>query len=196
MIPSNRLSAQETAAQEAFFEAKIRPVLVAKCYQCHAANSKEIEGGLVLDTREGIRRGGESGHAVVPGDLDESLILSAIKYESFEMPPDEPLPDDVIADFEKWIRSGAHDPRDGKSAPIRREIDFERAREFWSFQPITDPDVPGVEKQDWIRNSVDSFVLSRMESKGLQPVEDADGITLARRIYFDLVGLPPSPDSK
>ncbi len=194
VLPSHfALAAENDEAKEAFFEAKIRPVLVSKCYECHAATSKEPKGDLLLDTREGIRRGGESGHAVVPGDVEESLILSAIKYESLEMPPDEQLPEHVIADFENWIRMGAHDPRDDKSAPIRREIDFERAREFWSFQPIADPVVPSVENSQWLRSEIDAFIAARLQAKGITPVSDADGIALARRIYFDLVGMQPSP---
>ena len=191
--PSSATAADKDDAKIAFFEAKIRPVLVASCYECHSAEGKESKGGLVLDTREGIRRGGESGHAVVPGDLDESLILSAINYESLEMPPDEQLPANVVKDFERWIKMGAPDPREGKSAPIRTEIDFERAREFWSFQPIKKPEVPIVQNRNWLRSDIDAFVAAKLESKGITPVEDASGIDLVRRIYFDLIGLPPTP---
>tara|TARA_R110002049_G_scaffold285698_1_gene466679 strand:+ start:57870 stop:60365 length:2496 start_codon:yes stop_codon:yes gene_type:complete len=180
-------------AQIAFFESKIRPVLVASCYECHSAEAKESKGGLVLDTREGIRRGGESGHAVVPGDMDESLILDAIKYESFEMPPDGQLPARVIRDFERWVKMGAPDPRDGKSAPIRSEIDFERAREFWSFRKVDAPEVPIVKNSRWLRSDIDAFIAAKLESKGIQPVADAEGTDLVRRIYFDLIGLPPTP---
>lgn len=183
----------DTPEQLEFFEAKIRPVLVARCYECHSASSKEPKGGLLLDTREGIRRGGESGHGVVPGEMDDSLILGAIRYESFEMPPEEKLSDEVVADFEKWVRMGAADPRDGKSAMIRQEIDFERAREFWSFRPITPPTRPDVKNKRWLRSDIDAFVLSRLESKEVVPVDDASGHDLARRIYFDLIGLPPTP---
>jgi hypothetical protein len=186
--------AVDDAEQEAFFETKIRPVLVEHCYECHSASSKEAEGGLLLDTREGVRRGGETGHAVVPGELNDSLILSAMRYESMEMPPEEPLPEHVIDDFERWIRMGAYDPRDGKSAMIRREIDFERAREFWSFQPITPPAVPAVKDSAWLKSDIDAFILSGLEANDLQPVDDADSHVLARRIYFDLLGLPPTPD--
>ncbi len=190
---ANTLVAADRREQEAFFETKIRPVLVAKCYECHSAESKEPKGGLLLDTREGIRRGGESGHAVVPGELDDSLILAALRHESMEMPPEEKLPDSVIADFETWIRAGAVDPRDGKSALIRNEIDFDRAREFWSFQPLSAPPIPAVKNRSWTKSEIDRFILARLEAKGVQPVGDADSDTLARRIYFDLIGLPPSP---
>ena len=181
-------------AEEAFFESKIRPVLVEHCYECHSAESKDPQGGLLLDTREGIRRGGEMGHGVVPGQLNDSLVLSALKYESLEMPPDKQLPENVIADFEKWIRKGATDPRDGKSAMIRREIDFDRAREFWSFKPIVASSVPEVKDPAWLKNEIDAFVLARLETQGVRPVGDADSAALARRIYFDLVGLPPTAE--
>ncbi len=193
-IPFSAAIGEENDAGIEFFEKKIRPVLAAKCYKCHSASSKEPKGGLLLDTREGIRLGGESGHSVVPGDLGESMLLDAIRYESFEMPPDEQLPDEVIRDFEKWIRMGAPDPRDGKSALIRREIDFEKAREFWAFQPIERPEIPDVVTSGWVESNIDHFILSRLESKNLQPVADADPAALVRRLYMDLTGLPPTVD--
>ena len=111
----------------AFFEKKIRPVLVERCYKCHSANSEKLRGGLQLDTREGIRKGGGSGHAVVPKNLKQSLLVEAIRYEDEDtaMPPKEKLPASVIADFEKWIMMGAPDPRDGSAIaenPIGRNL--------------------------------------------------------------------------
>lgn len=175
-----------------FFEKHIRPVLVSKCHKCHSAESKEPKGGLLLDTREGIRRGGDTGKAVVPSNLDDSVLLEAIRYEGLEMPPNEQLPKDVIANFEKWISMGAPDPREGKSAPIRRVIDFEKSRGFWSFLPITKPAVPNADKS-WSKSPIDQFVIARLNEKGLKPVADAQPNVLCRRIYFDLVGLPPTP---
>jgi len=190
---NKKAKVQDERAQVEFFEAKIRPVLVAHCYECHAASTKNPKGGLLLDTREGIRRGGESGHAVVPGDLDESLIISSLKYESFEMPPQGQLPSQVIKDFERWISMGAHDPRDGKSALVRDTIDFESARDFWAFQPLRKPSVPMVKNESWLRSDVDAFIAQRLESKGIEPVADAAAVDLVRRIYFDLIGVPPTP---
>ena len=185
------VQADEKAGLE-FFEKHIRPVLVSKCYKCHSAQSKDAKGGLLLDTREGIRRGGESGKAVVPNSLDDSVMLEAIRYEGLEMPPNEQLPKDVIAKFEQWVRMGAADPREGKSAPIRRVIDFEKSREFWSFQPIKNPAVPEADSA-WSKNAVDQFIAARLKTKGLTTVGDAKANVLCRRIFFDIVGLPPSP---
>ena len=176
-----------------FFETHIRPVLVAKCYECHSSSSKEPKGNLLLDSREGIRMGGESGKAVVPGDLEDSVLLEAIRWEGLEMPPDEQLPAETIARFEQWIKMGAQDPRDEKSAPIRRQINFEKAREFWAFQPIENPQPPAT-KSKWARTDVDHFIAEKHESRGLTPTGDASVQTLVRRIYFDLIGLPPTPE--
>ena len=179
--------------QATFFENKIRPILVSECYECHSASSKSVKGGLLIDTREGIRRGGESGHGVVPGEVGDSLIIDAMQHEGLDMPPEKKLSDQVIKDFERWIQMGAYDPRDGKSALIRSEIDMSQAREFWSFRPIADVLVPRVQDSGWVKSDIDRFVSARLASKTLTPVADADSKTLVRRIYFDLVGLPPTP---
>ncbi len=176
-----------------FFEKHIRPVLVSKCYKCHSASAKELGGNLLLDTREGIRMGGDSGKAVVPGNSDDSIILEALRWEGLEMPPEEQLPEDTIAKFEQWIRTGATDPRDGKSAPIRRTIDPEKAREFWSFQPLRNPETPRP-NSDWAFSDIDRFVLAKLEAKNIQPVADANPRVLARRLYFDIIGIPPTPE--
>jgi len=180
--------------QIAFFETKIRPVLVSECYECHSASSKSVKGGLLIDTREGIRRGGDNGHGVVPGEIADSLIIDAMRHQGMEMPPEKKLDENVIKDFERWIRMGAYDPREGKSGLIRSEIDLSKAREFWSFRPIGEVTPPEVRDQAWVKHDIDRFVLSRLASNGLTPVGDADSRTLVRRIYFDLVGLPPTPE--
>ena len=187
--------AEELDPQEVeFFEKKIRPVLVQQCYKCHSQSSTEVKGELLLDTREGIRRGGESGHAVVPGDIDASALIDAIRYESVEMPPNGKLPDNVIADFVRWVEMGAPDPRDGKSGLIKREINFEEGRKFWAFQQPKKTESPAVTNSSWPQNEIDLFILARLESNELKPVETADPLVLVRRIYFDLIGLPPSPE--
>jgi len=175
-----------------FFEKNIRPVLVKKCYKCHSAQAKEVEGGLLLDTRQGIRRGGESGHAVVPGNIEDSLLIDSIRHESLEMPPEEKLPDEVIANFVKWVRIGAPDPRGGKSSAIKRVIDFQEGKQHWAFQPVAKVAVPATPDSNWPRTDVDRFVAAKWPERGLQPVGDAEWIKLVRRLCFDLVGLPPT----
>jgi len=176
-----------------FFEKKIRPVLVEHCYSCHAADAKNIRGGFVLDTRDGIRKGGESGPALTAGKPEESLLLDAIRYESFEMPPKGRLPDSVIADFEKWIRMGAPDPRDGPAVNIESAMDIEEGRRFWAFQKPRPTTAPQVHNNAWPESDIDRYILARLESNALEPVGDADRQTLIRRASFALVGLPPSP---
>ena len=120
-----------------FFEANIRPVLVKHCYECHAGDSKKVQGRLLLDSRQGLLKGGESGPAIVPSNPKESLLISAMKHNALEMPPKGKLPDSVIADFEKWISDGAIDPRDAPPAGDHAqatawEVTYAARREWWS----------------------------------------------------------------
>ncbi len=180
-----------------FFEAKIRPELVKHCYECHsagAAGKKKLKGALLLDSRDGSRKGGESGPAVVPGKPDESLLLSALTHDSFKMPPKGKLPDELIGHFRKWIEMGAPDPRDGKAVVASSEIDIKAGQQHWAFQPLTQPAPPKVADTSWIRTPVDQFVRARHEQAGITPNNIADARTLIRRAYFDLVGLPPKPE--
>ncbi len=187
-----------TPEQEQFFEAKIRPVLVTHCGKCHASTAEKLRGGLRLDSREGLRLGGDSGPAIVPGQPDESLLLRAIRYrdEDLRMPPKGKLPDAVVADFEAWIRMGAPDPRTGPaSTPAgRTSADLAKGREFWSFRPPKKSAPPSVKRTDWPRGDIDRFLLAALEARGLAPVADADRPRLLRRVTFDLIGLPPTPE--
>lgn len=181
-----------------FFESRIRPVLVEHCYECHSSEAKHVRGGLLLDSREGARTGGDSGPAVVPGRPEESLLLEALRYESFEMPPQGRLPGNVIEDFQTWIETGAADPRDapqatGAAGPTGPP-DVESGRSFWSFQPIRRERAPQTEGDLWSETQIDRFLLARMSATGLTPAADADRRTLIRRAWFDLIGLPPAPE--
>ncbi len=176
-----------------FFETKIRPVLIQHCDQCHSSEATNIQGGLLLDSRDAARRGGDSGPAIVPGDVDASLLISALNYDDFEMPPKGKLADSVIADFKKWVEMGAPDPRDGDSV-LNSEIDFKEAGQFWSFQPVVRPEMPPVADAEWPTNEIDFFTLSQMEKRGLSPVASATKRTWIRRATFDLIGLPPKPE--
>jgi uncharacterized protein DUF1549/uncharacterized protein DUF1553/cytochrome c len=190
--------ATASAEQIAFFEKKIRPVLAERCYKCHAEDAEKIKGGFVLDTREGMRRGGDSGPGVVPGDLVKSLVIESLHYgnKDMQMPPEKSggkLPDLVIADFEQWVRMGAPDPREGKASVVKSEWDTEKAKNHWAYQPVKQTPAPAVKNREWPKNDIDRFILAGLEAKGLQPVGDAKAETLLRRIYFDLTGLPPTP---
>jgi len=182
----------DESGQAEFFESRIRPVLVQHCYECHSAESKGIKGGLLLDTAAGMLRGGDSGPAVVAGKTAESLVLQALKYESLQMPPKGKLPDSVIQDFEKWIETGASDPRTGAAVSVRPGMNIAEARQFWSFQPPVKTARPAVQNGDWPTAEIDYFVLAAQEQRGLTPVARAGKRELIRRATFDLLGLPPS----
>jgi len=196
--PAPPVDPQVDPAQVEFFEKRIRPVLADKCYKCHSSEATKVKGGLLLDTREGIRNGGDTGPAVVPGNAKESLLLKAIHWQDkdLRMPPEKDggkLPDNVIADFEKWIAMGAPDPRGAGTKVARREMDLTKAKKLWTFQTPQAAPVPAVKDTAWPKSDVDRFLLAAQEAKGLHPVADADRPTLLRRVYFDLIGLPPTP---
>jgi hypothetical protein len=177
-----------------FFEKKIRPLLVRHCYECHSGDLEKAKGKFVLDTHEGLRRGGQSGAVVVPGNAAESLLIEAIRYEGLEMPPREKLSDEAIADFVRWVEMGVPDPRIGKAARPRDRIDLAEARKFWSFQKVRETPPPSVENAAWPRTDIDRFILAALEQKTLKPVADSSRESLIRRVTFDLIGLPPTPE--
>jgi len=185
-----------TPSQLDFFEKKVRPVLVAHCYSCHSAEAKSVKGHLLLDTKQGWLKGGDTGPAIVPGDPGKSLLIEAIKYENsdIEMPPKAKMPAADIAILEQWVKMGAPDPRAGEAkVPGKRIIDLEAERKHWSYQPLVKPVVPAVKDTTWPRSDIDRFILARLEAANLKPAGDADRVTLIRRVYFDLIGLPPTP---
>jgi len=178
-----------------FFEQKIRPVLIEHCYECHSGASRTLQGALRVDSRDGLLAGGDSGTSIVPGAPEKSLLLESLRYtgESYDMPPKGKLPDQVIADFEKWIRMGAPDPRDGDGQPSpQKGIDLAAGKQFWSFQPPQTAEAPIVKQSEWPRQKIDSFILVKLEQNGLEPAPSADKRTLIRRLFFDLLGLPAS----
>lgn len=177
------------ADDTAFFESKIRPVLTKHCYECHSAESGKSKGGLMLDTRNAIRAGGDSGPAVVPGDAARSLLLTAMKHSDpdLEMPPKKAkLPDAVIADFETWIKNGAADPRETAARVADRPpVDVEAGRKFWSYKKP--------EKPEHSDEGIDGFIAAKLKEHVLTPAPAADPGVLLRRLFFDLIGLPPTP---
>ena len=188
-LPNLVRAADDPKAIE-FFENKIRPVLVEHCIKCHgeeAAKEKKLKGGLRLDSKAGWQKGGDTGAAIVPGKPTEGTLLASIRYDGDnKMPPKSKLPANAIADFEKWIKDGVVDPRTEPANAKAPTIDFEKGRQFWSLRPPMSRDAKDA--------TIDSFVAEKWKEKGLAPVAATDKRTLIRRAYFDLLGLPPSPE--
>ena len=188
-----------TADKIAFFEREIRPALIQYCYDCHSAEQR-VKGGLQLDSHAAVRRGGDSGTVIVPGKPQESLLIEAIRYKNLDlqMPPRSPMPDRVIAAFEKWIADGAIDPRKGnaKADPARNQMgmSIEEGRQFWAFRPIESHPVPATKFTARVQSPIDAFVFAKLEQNELSPAPPADKLTLIRRLTQNLIGLPPTPE--
>lgn len=190
IIGANCAAAEKlNKAHLAFFENKIRPVLVEHCYKCHSGKAKKIGGQLYLDSAAAIAKGGVSGKIIVPGNSEKSLLIQSLKYHGTEMPPDEPLSENIVNDFVTWVNQGAPDPRT-ESAP--KALAKSVASDHWSLQQVKNPKLPAVRSSDWGSDPLDRFVLARMESQGVAPTRDASAKALVRRLYYDLTGLPPS----
>ncbi len=192
------LSQQDLSQQgAAYFEKKIRPLLHKHCYSCHSAKAETVQGGLLLDSRAALHRGGDSGPSVTPGKPEASLLIAAVEYgdDSYQMPPDGKLADREIQELKTWVERGAPFPKSTTAttdAPKR--IDLAEGRKFWSFQTAQRQSLPDVADSDWPRSRLDWFVLAGMTGNKLVPSTEAKRATLIRRLTFDLTGLPPSPD--
>jgi hypothetical protein len=186
-----------TPEQIEFFEKKVRPVLINRCYTCHSADTQP-HGELRVDDRNGLLTGGDSGPAVVAGHPEQSLLLQRVRSQDpkHRMPKEgEPLSEAQIADLTTWIKDGVAWPAEDIPKSIGRPAPFYdrlRAR-HWAWQPLTDPKVPLVAEASWPSGDIDRFVLAKLEEKKLHPVADADRTKLIRRVTFDLTGLPPTP---
>ncbi len=187
--------------QIAFFEQHIRPTLAEHCYSCHseAAQQKgKLKGGLFLDTRAGILKGGDTGPALVAGNPSDSLLLKAVRWESADtqMPPKKKLAPELISHLEHWIAIGAPDPREGSVGTAKRQVDIAKGREHWAFQPLrqTDPPGPGGSRSFPLETPVDRFLSAAQQAAGVHPAPPASKETLVRRVHFDLTGLPPTPE--
>ncbi len=190
------VSADDAAGRDhlRFFETHVRPLLARHCLECHGAESQKAM--LRLDSRAAMLKGGESEEpAIVPGRPEDSLLISAVRYESFEMPPAGPLPEKDIAVLVRWIELGAPWPGGDHAHIVRRDSDriTEEDRKWWAVQPVVDPDVPTA-GEGWARNAVDRFIARKLQEAGLTPAREADRRELVRRAYFDLHGLPPTPE--
>lgn len=206
IVPTQCLNGQDSdeskpavfsSGQIEFFENKVRPLLIEKCFSCHGPESKPIEGGLNLSSRKGLLFGGDTGPAVVVGAPDESLLIDAINYgDVYEMPPDTKMSAEEIGVLTKWVKDGAAWPSTGEVEEVGREAFDLQARKdsHWVWKPIQKSKVPAVKNSDWPKGPIDNFVLDKLESAGLTPAVDAERRVLIRRAYFDLIGLPPSAE--
>src|SRR6185436_1892611 len=191
--------AQEITKEQAeFFESKIRPVLADTCYRCHSADAGKSKGGLTLDSRDAMLKGGDTGPAVAPGDPEKSLLIKAVTYvdPDLQMPPSSAggkLSDAQIADLSTWVKMGAPVPANATAIKTKLSGMTDKARGHWSYQPAKNPKVPINKNQQWCRTPVDCFILQKIEAAGMLPSPDAAQETLLRRGYYDLTGLPPSP---
>jgi len=187
-----------TAEQVAYFEANVRPLLARRCYKCHSARAEKLKAGLRLDGRAFVLKGGDTGSAIVPGYPEKSLLVKAVRYLSIEMPPKGRLPDEEVAILARWIEIGAPWPKEEPVAVNRSDpenYDWNKLRDgHWAYRPVNRPAVPEVSDPAWTRNEIDRFILARLETAGLKPSPPADLRFLVRRIYYDLLGLPPSPE--
>ena len=194
--------AQEGTPQQGmeFFEKKVRPILALRCYGCHSHKAKQIKGDFLLDSREGLLKGGSSGPAVVPGHPEKSLLLKAVRHEhkDIEMPPKGKLKDEEIATIEAWIVMGMPHPKAHAMVPpggLKPAMTLKEARSFWSFMPPKSHAEPAVKRTDWPKTFIDPFILAKLEEKGIAPAPEAGKRTLIRRLYYGLIGLPPSPEA-
>ncbi len=186
------VSAQELSRQQRdLFEIHARPLIVSQCIGCHGPNKQE--GGLRLTTREDLLAGGDSGPAIEPGKAEESLLIQALRHESFEMPPDAKLDDDRISGMAEWIAAGAPWPAGVVLGPGPKISEADR--DWWCYQPLAEPTVPVLESDHWSRSEVDRFILARLVEAGLEPADEAEPLALARRVHFSLLGLPPDPET-
>jgi len=200
-LPFGAVAANEGQAT-AFFREKVRPILVNQCFKCHSHEADKIKGGLVLDSREGVITGGDTGPAVVPGDPEKSLLIKAIRYDDadLQMPPNKAggkkLPDASIAVLTEWVKLGvpwADEPKGQKMASRPRGAITDEDRKWWAVRPIAKPQPPQTDKNAWVVNDIDRFILQKLYAAGLLPAPRATSEQLCRRIYFDLIGLPPTP---
>ncbi|MBI3879454.1 MAG: PSD1 domain-containing protein [Verrucomicrobia bacterium] len=186
---------QLTKAQADFFESKIRPILVNECYKCHSATAEKVKGGLLMDTRDALLKGGDTGPALVPGKPDQSLLIKAVTYKDpdLQMPPkNKKLTDQQIADLTAWVKMGAPDPRKS-AATVKGKDPRDAGKTHWSYQPVKKQAPPSVQQSDWVKTPVDNFILAKLEANSMKPNAPADRPALLRRTYYDLIGLPPTP---
>ena len=200
-VSEQRSSNQDelTAAESRFFEQRVRPLLIKHCYRCHSENSGRMRGGLRLDTKEGLLRGGQSGPSIVPHDSEVSVLISAIEYDDafLQMPPNGKLDPAEIAILRAWVEMGAPDPRvENRIAhqPQHAAIDIDAGRAHWAYQPLAANSPDDISASNWARTPIDQLVDAERDALELRPVSDADARTLVRRMHLVITGLPPAPE--
>lgn len=185
------------AADDEFFEKRVRPVLVEHCFKCHADNGKEPKGGLRVDGRAHLLKGGDSGPSLVPGKPEASKIIEAVRYANPDllMPPKGKLPAAAIADLETWVKAGAPWPGDaGRTAPEKPAFDLaKRKAGHWSWAAVKPQTLPATRVSAWVRDPIDAFVLAKLEANNLKPAPAAAKSVWLRRVTFAITGLPPTP---
>ena len=197
VMPVNGQESEFSAEQLEFFERNVRPLLVDNCHSCHSLAAQENQGGLLLDSRAAILKGGDSGEAIVPGKPQESLLIGAVNYEDYEMPPKGQLSEDQIAILTKWIQTGAAWPAESEIAngAALEEFDLEaRRKDHWVWQPVQNPTPPEVDSKRWSSSLIDQFIHAKHNAESVRPTEKADPFVVARRLHMDLTGLPPTVD--
>ena len=185
-----------SAEQLAFFDKQVLPVLRQHCWKCHGEEPSKLRGGFDLRSRQSILQGGDSGPAVDLRQPAQSLLLRAVRYddEHLRMPPKGKLSAADIAILEKWVAAGLPMPSAAPGATSPSASIAEQAKDYWAYRPVQRPPVPNVQNKDWVRTPIDAFLLAKLEQRGLRPVPPADKVTLVRRAYYDLLGLPPTPE--
>jgi hypothetical protein len=187
----------ESPSNLEFFEKRVRPVLIERCYECHSATARKLKGGLLLDSKAGWSKGGDSGPALVPGSPEKSLLIKAVRWaeEDTQMPPKNKLPEAEIATLVEWVNRGAPDPREGTTSTLpSQSTQAHSGTNHWAYQPVKSEAPPVVKDREWPKGDIDRFVLAQIEANELKPAPDAEAAVLCRRLYFDLVGLPPTPE--
>ena len=186
---SAAVSVQIAPEQLEFFENKIRPILANHCLECHSGEKGKVKGGLNMDSKEDVLKGGDTGPALEAGNVKGSLMIKAVTWEDdLQMPPKKKLSDEQIADLKKWISIGAPDPREPSKTAVKVD-----KKAHWAFQPVSKPTPPAVKNASWGTNAIDKFILAKLEEKNMIAAPQADKETLLRRVYYDLTGLPPTP---
>ncbi len=189
ICPANNLSDEEKSE---FFNSQVKPILVQNCFQCHGG-SAEVQGGLELTSREKMLEGGHYGPSVSLENPADSFLLEMVGYgqETAQMPPNGRLDDASLEILAKWINIGLPYPAQDSDA----ESALQTESNYWAYRPLKRPQVPSVHSSDWVRNPIDAFILAKLEVQGFKPAAPASKLTLIRRVYYDLIGLPPSPEA-